>query len=214
MRVFTNILITIGLFILAMVVGAVFNAVNPPHPGDLNAITVSVWLLVFASAIWASISSSNLEFRKYKTGLSYHPVTIFIVHLLLWIVAFPWFLTVRDNITDGSAELKDEFRQQAHALQPHRTLMPPPMPSMVPRPAGNSSFPPPLPPPLSHPEIARGDFGNPGLPPPLPTPPPIPGQGPQSPPDRLEQLQKLADLKAQGVLTEEEFLAEKRKVLG
>ena len=32
--------------------------------------------------------------------------------------------------------------------------------------------------------------------------------------DKIAQLKDLADLKAQGVLTEEEFAAEKRKILG
>ena len=32
--------------------------------------------------------------------------------------------------------------------------------------------------------------------------------------DRLDQLRELGELKSQGVLTEEEFAAEKRKVLG
>lgn len=32
--------------------------------------------------------------------------------------------------------------------------------------------------------------------------------------DPMEQLQKLGDLKAQGILTEEEFAAEKAKILG
>ena len=32
--------------------------------------------------------------------------------------------------------------------------------------------------------------------------------------DRLDQLQKLGELKAQGVLTEEEFAAQKAKILG
>jgi hypothetical protein len=33
------------------------------------------------------------------------------------------------------------------------------------------------------------------------------------PPDPLEQLQKLADLKSQGILTEEEFQAQKARIL-
>ncbi|ROO90011.1 putative oligomerization/nucleic acid binding protein [Actinocorallia herbida] len=33
-------------------------------------------------------------------------------------------------------------------------------------------------------------------------------------PDRIEQLQQLADLQAQGVLTPEEFAAEKARILG
>jgi Short C-terminal domain len=33
-------------------------------------------------------------------------------------------------------------------------------------------------------------------------------------PDPIEQLQRLADLKSQGILTEEEFQAQKAKILG
>ena len=42
-------------------------------------------------------------------------------------------------------------------------------------------------------------------PPPPPPPPPA---------DRMEQLKQLGELKAQGVLTEQEFEAEKAKILG
>ena len=42
-------------------------------------------------------------------------------------------------------------------------------------------------------------------------PPPPPAAAPQ--PDKLDQLKELGDLKAQGVLTEEEFAAEKAKIL-
>jgi hypothetical protein len=41
-----------------------------------------------------------------------------------------------------------------------------------------------------------------------PAPPPPPQQ------DTVEQLKRLAELRDQGVLTEEEFTAEKRKILG
>src|SRR3954465_2949952 len=40
-----------------------------------------------------------------------------------------------------------------------------------------------------------------------------PAEPPPDAPDRLEQLTKLGDLKAQGVLTEEEFAREKAKIL-
>lgn len=43
-----------------------------------------------------------------------------------------------------------------------------------------------------------------------PPPPPAPAAGG---PDMLEQLQKLGELKAAGVLTEEEFAAQKAKIL-
>ena len=46
-------------------------------------------------------------------------------------------------------------------------------------------------------------------------PPQVPEQraAPEAP-DPLDQLQKLGELKAQGVLTEEEFAAQKAKILG
>jgi hypothetical protein len=42
-------------------------------------------------------------------------------------------------------------------------------------------------------------------------PPPAPAGGGE---DRVQQLKDLADLKAQGVLTEQEFAAEKARILG
>jgi Short C-terminal domain len=42
-------------------------------------------------------------------------------------------------------------------------------------------------------------------------PPPPPAGGGE---DRVQQLKDLADLKAQGVLTEQEFAAEKARILG
>ena len=45
-------------------------------------------------------------------------------------------------------------------------------------------------------------------------PPPVPEQrSAPSSPDRLQQLKQLGELKAQGVLTEQEFDAEKAKIL-
>ena len=41
-----------------------------------------------------------------------------------------------------------------------------------------------------------------------------PAPAPAGPSDRLSQLQTLGELKAQGVLTEEEFAREKAKILG
>lgn len=43
-------------------------------------------------------------------------------------------------------------------------------------------------------------------------PPPAPNQGIS--PDAMEQLKQLADLKTQGILTDEEFAAQKKKILG
>jgi len=45
-----------------------------------------------------------------------------------------------------------------------------------------------------------------------PPPPPAPSTGIS--PEAMEQLKQLADLKSQGILTDEEFDSQKRKILG
>lgn len=49
-------------------------------------------------------------------------------------------------------------------------------------------------------------------PPPQYAPPPPPAPAPQD--DTITQLERLADLKDQGILTDEEFAAQKAKILG
>jgi outer membrane murein-binding lipoprotein Lpp len=51
-------------------------------------------------------------------------------------------------------------------------------------------------------------------PPAPPAPPPATMAAPPPQPDRIAQLKELGELKAAGVLTEEEFQAEKAKILG
>lgn len=50
-------------------------------------------------------------------------------------------------------------------------------------------------------------------PPPPPPPAPAPAAAPSSA-DTIAQLKELAELKAQGILTDEEFAAQKAKILG
>ena len=47
-----------------------------------------------------------------------------------------------------------------------------------------------------------------------PPPPPAPAAAPAAGDDAIAQLQQLADLKAQGILTDAEFAAQKAKILG
>ena len=47
-----------------------------------------------------------------------------------------------------------------------------------------------------------------------PPPPPPPAAAPASSGDTISQLKELAELKAQGILTDEEFAAQKAKILG
>ena len=47
-----------------------------------------------------------------------------------------------------------------------------------------------------------------------PPPPPAPAAAPASSGDTIAQLKELGELKAQGILTDEEFAAQKAKILG
>lgn len=49
---------------------------------------------------------------------------------------------------------------------------------------------------------------------PAPAPPPPPAPSTGISPEAMEQLKQLADLKSQGILTDEEFDAQKKKILG
>ncbi len=94
MKWYWAILFTIGILFLTLVISGLIGL-------DLTVP------LILATAIWAAIDSGKIELRKYKSGISYSPVIIFIVLLLLWIAGFPWYLHVRYKIKNGIAELKE-----------------------------------------------------------------------------------------------------------
>lgn len=75
---------------------------------DIAGKNVSLsWFMVLGTAIWAAIDSSKIQLLRYKSGISYRPIILFFGFLLLWIVAFPWYLAVRYKIKTGTAVLKD-----------------------------------------------------------------------------------------------------------
>jgi hypothetical protein len=88
------ILFTIGLLIACIVISSLIDF-------DLT------WIMVLGTAIWAAIDSSKLQLRRYKSGISYGSVVLFIGCALLWIVGFPWYLSMRYKIKTGTAVLKD-----------------------------------------------------------------------------------------------------------
>jgi hypothetical protein len=65
-------------------------------------------LIVPSTALWAAVDSWNIQLKRYKSGISYGPVALFFGVVLLWIIAFPWYLVVRHKIKTGTAVLKDE----------------------------------------------------------------------------------------------------------
>ena len=75
-------------------------------PSESNPLVFLFQILILLSSIWAGIDSSKIELKKYKSGIAYGPIVLAILCILLWIVAFPWYLVVRAKIKAGSAELK------------------------------------------------------------------------------------------------------------
>ena len=90
-----GILITIGVLILT---GAV----------DVFLQTSITGYMILASGIWAAIDSSKIQLRKYPSGISYHPVILFLAVSVLWIIGFPWYLAVRYKIKKGLLTQKAE----------------------------------------------------------------------------------------------------------
>lgn len=77
-----------------------------------NAVSVAVgfnliWPLVLLTSLWAAIDSRKIQLTRYKSGISYGPVVLFVACFMLWIVGFPWYLSMRYKIKNGSATLKD-----------------------------------------------------------------------------------------------------------
>ena len=66
------------------------------------------WIMVFGTALWVAIDSSKLQLKRYKSGISYGPVVLFFACAVIWIIAFPWYLSMRYKIKTGTATLKEE----------------------------------------------------------------------------------------------------------
>ena len=88
------ILFTLGLFGACVVVY------------DLTHFHIT-WIVVLGSSLWAAIDSSKIQLKRYKSGVSYGPIVLFIACALLWIIGFPWYLSMRYKIKAGTAILKD-----------------------------------------------------------------------------------------------------------
>ncbi|MBS0659934.1 MAG: hypothetical protein JSR82_16970 [Verrucomicrobia bacterium] len=67
-----------------------------------------ITIMVLGTSLWAAIDSSKLQLKRYQSGISYGPVVLFIACALLWIVGFPWYLSMRHKIKSGTAVLKEE----------------------------------------------------------------------------------------------------------
>lgn len=62
-----------------------------------------VSFMVIITSAWAAIDAKELRTWEYKTSLPYKPIVLFALIVLLWIVAFPWYLNIRHKIKTGRA---------------------------------------------------------------------------------------------------------------
>jgi hypothetical protein len=68
------------------------------------------FFVLLGTSIWAAIDSSKIDLYKYKSGIALKPVVLFIGCVLLWIIGFPWYLSMRYKIKNGLAQLKNQYK--------------------------------------------------------------------------------------------------------
>jgi hypothetical protein len=66
-----------------------------------------IYFVVLGTSLWGAIDSGKLQLRDDKSPISYGPVVLFLGLLLLWLIAFPWYLSVRCRIRAGTVALKN-----------------------------------------------------------------------------------------------------------
>lgn len=76
------------------------------------------YLVIIGTAIWAAVDSGKINLYKYKSGIAYKPVVLFIGVALLWFIGFPWYLIMKYKIENGLAELKDQYKNEGEAPKP------------------------------------------------------------------------------------------------
>jgi lysylphosphatidylglycerol synthetase-like protein (DUF2156 family) len=99
MKTGLSIIFSLGLVVLSVILSEMLK---------FNVVT----LMIFTTALWAAWDSSKIHLKKYRSGISFGPLLIFICHIGLWIIAFPWYLTMKYKIKNGLALLKEEGEKQ------------------------------------------------------------------------------------------------------
>ena len=83
--------------LLAVLTAAV---AEPLHAPALPA------LMVIGTAVWVHFDARKLGLGRYRSGLM-NPEVVAIGCILVWIVAFPWYLSTRHRIKLGTMPLRD-----------------------------------------------------------------------------------------------------------
>jgi hypothetical protein len=72
-------------------------------------------ITAFCTAGIAAFDSMHINLRRYRTGISYGPVGLFVASALIWPLVLIWYFIVRVRIARGTMPLKEEF-EPAHNL--------------------------------------------------------------------------------------------------
>ena len=84
---------------------------------NINQISyVVAWIFTLAFSVWAALDSKSVELKKYKSGLPSIPAVLGICCALLFVIAFPWYLSVRFKIKNGTGRAQ---RRLVVKLQSH-----------------------------------------------------------------------------------------------
>lgn len=62
-------------------------------------------IVVLGTSVWVALDASKHKLAQYQNGLG-GPVGACLGSLLLWIIAFPWYLAIRSRIRAGVQPLK------------------------------------------------------------------------------------------------------------
>jgi hypothetical protein len=90
----------VAVILLTAYLAQVFPDLDPSAP-------IACWLL--GTALWATLDSGRIQLKKYKSGISFGPVVLFLYLIFFWYIVMPWYLHTRYRITNGLAELKDRY---------------------------------------------------------------------------------------------------------
>jgi hypothetical protein len=101
MKTWIAILLTFGIMACC---GLIARLTGEKAVGEDVFVLVVVW-----TSVWAGVDSAGLRLKRYQSGISYRPTTLGVLCSMFWIVAFPWYLSMRYKIRTGTARLKPEF---------------------------------------------------------------------------------------------------------
>lgn len=138
------ILVTIALLVFVVVasggpqglkegIGVMMGERRAHAPAPLSsAVSISTFILVVATSIWAARDARKIELHKYRVRGVTSEMTTLLGCLLFWIVFFPWYLVNKGKIQRGEARLKEEFAESDRDLSAAKALiLSPPLPQVA-----------------------------------------------------------------------------------